>query len=249
MRHLVSVALIILCLGYATNAQARVTIFGAASTAEALDAAITAYPDARDMRVSYGSSGALAKQIAAGAPADLFLSANSEWTEWLTAQGLVEQDAVSPLIANRLVLIGPKGSMRRSLSLHGELKQRLGERMALGASASVPAGRYARQSLIGLNIWPQIQDDIIEADSVRSVLTWVERKEASTGLVYASDIKHSKKAVVLAEIPETLHDPIIYPLAIMSGRNSDEVQRFFTYLSSPPAKAIFIRHGFSPLPE
>lgn len=249
MRHIVSVALISAWMIFANATQARVTIFAAASTAEALDAAITAYPDARDMRVSYASSGALAKQIAAGAPADLFLSANTQWTQWLADQGLIEAGTLRPFIANKLVLVGSKGAARKSLSLHGELKQRLGDRLALGAPASVPAGKYARQSLIGLSIWPQIQDDIIEADSVRSVLTWVERKEASTGMVYASDATRSKKAIVLAEIPDALHDPIIYPLAIMTGRNSEDVQRFFTYLTSPPAKAIFMRHGFSALPD
>jgi molybdate transport system substrate-binding protein len=192
---------------------------------------------------NFGSSGTLAGQIEQGAPADMFLSAGAKPMDELEGKGLIAAGTRRNLLRNSLVLIAPLDS--RLIDFDGLTGSSV-RLIALGDLASVPAGQYGQQTLLSLHLWDKLNAKLVLGKDVRQVLTYVETGNADAGLVYATDALTSSKVRVVASAPESAHDPIVYPAAVVKGSRSEEAaRRFIDYLASPAAQAIFQKHGFT----
>lgn len=229
-----------------------ITVFAAASLKESFDEAAAAYQKAtaQPVRVSYAASSALARQIEQGAPADVFVSADLDWMDYLRERKLIDDASRRNLLGNTLVLIAPKTSKAKAVELKPGVKllPLLGEgRMALALTASVPAGKYARAAFTSLGVWDQLQPKVAEAENVRAALMLVARGEAPLGVVYGSDAKAEANVRVLATFPANTHPPIVYPIARLSASKQPNAAAFVKWLKSPAATAIFRRHGFTAL--
>lgn len=231
-------------------AQPPLTVFAAASLKESLDEAAVAYQKASGtpVRVSYAASSALARQIEQGAPADVFFSADLEWMDYLQQRKRVDAGQRRNLLGNTLVLVAPAASQTKvDLRTPGAVAAALGAhgRLALGQTSSVPAGKYARQALTRLAQWDGVQGRLAESESVRAALMLVARGEAPLGIVYGSDAKAEPKVRVVAVFPADSHAPIVYPVAALRAGRQPATDAFVRWLATPPARAIFLRHGFS----
>jgi molybdate transport system substrate-binding protein len=196
-----------------------------------------------DFDNNFGSSGTLASQIEQGAPADLFLSAAAKPMDDLQAKGLIVADTRRNLLRNTLVLVAPLGSKLHDFQ---ELTDQSIRQIALGDPVSVPAGQYGKQTLLSLHLWDRLNTKFVLGKDVRQVLTYVETGNADAGLVYATDARSSTKVRVIATAPESAHDPIVYPVAVVKGsRNEPAARAFIDYLAGPAAQAIFQKHGFT----
>jgi molybdate transport system substrate-binding protein len=196
-----------------------------------------------DFRNNFGSSGTLAREIEDGAPADAFLSAASKPMDDLATKGLIDTSTRRNLLRNSLVLIAPLDSQLNGFDGLADKSVRL---VAMGDPASVPAGQYARQTLVSMHIEDKLKSKLVLGKDVRQVLTYVETGNADAGLVYATDAKISDRIRVVAIAPESSHDPIIYPAAVVKAAHNDlAARRFIEFLRTPAAKAIFARHGFT----
>lgn len=254
LRRVRALALAAACLLTAAAAQAEprttpVTVFAASSLTNALEdmgAAIEAAGGVRP-RLSFASSSTLAKQIEAGAGADIFISADEAWMDYLEKRALVAKGTRRMLAANRLVLIVPADAAQTiEILADGKWITALPPgRIATGDPAHVPAGRYAREALETLGAWASAEPRLARADNVRNALLLVERGEAVAGIVYATDALVSKAVRVAAMFPATSHRPIAYPVAMMTGRIDEASQAVFDFLSSDAARRILLRHGFS----
>jgi molybdate transport system substrate-binding protein len=235
----------------ATHAQRedRVTVYAAASLKEALDELARRFEAQGGGRVvvSYGGSAMLARQIEKGAPAELFISADLEWMDYLAARRLIRAESRGNLLSNRLVLVAPAGS-KTTLAVNPKfpLAAALGNgRLALADPDHVPAGKYARAALDALEVWNDVAARLARAENVRAALALVARGEAPLGIVYRTDARAEPRVRVVAEFPETLHPPIIYPAALVAGERSQAgAQAFLRYLRSPSARGVWERHGF-----
>ncbi|WP_310151872.1 molybdate ABC transporter substrate-binding protein [Luteimonas sp. 3794] len=234
----------------AAQARAPLTVFAAASLKEAMDAAAARYQQdtGQPVRVSYAASPALARQIQQRAPADVFVSADLDWMDWLQARGLVTASSRRDLLGNTLVLIAPAHSTTQPFALtrDSDLLPLLGARgrLALARTASVPAGRYARAAFASLGQWPALQPRVAETDSVRSALTLVARGEAPLGVVYGSDAQAEPRVKVLATFPADSHPAIVYPVARIAASRHPQADAFVRWLDGDVASALFRRHGF-----
>lgn len=231
-------------------AQAPLTVFAAASLKESLDEATAAYQRASGtpVQVSYAASSALARQVEQGAPADVFFSADLEWMDYLRQRRLVDPAQRHNLLGNTLVLVAPVSSAAKvDLRKPGTLAAALGARgrLAVGQTNSVPAGKYARAALQTLGQWDGVQARLAESESVRAALMLVARGEAPLGIVYGSDAKAEPKVRVVAVFPADSHAPIVYPVAALRASKHPAAADFVRWLGTPPAQAIFQRHGFS----
>ena len=226
----------------------RVVILAAASSAHVIDEVIGRFEAGPDGRVvaSYGGTSALARQIESGAPADVFLAANAAWMDHVEALGLIEPGSRQPLAGNRLVFVtGNNGITPFEPSASLDLRALLaGGRLAIGNPDHVPAGIYARQALEALDLWPNVKDRLAPAADVRAALALVARGEAPLGIVYATDAIRVPDIHVVADVPAALHEPIVYPAALIAGRKSSLAVRFFEFLTGPAGRAAFARAGF-----
>ena len=217
----------------------------AASLQDAMEEVETSYQRDHgpiDFQNNFGSSGALAREIEYGAPVDAILSAGTKPLDDLEAHDLIERGTRTNLLRNSLVLIAPRDS---SLTGFEELASDRVRVIGLGDPATVPAGQYGKQTLVKMQIYDKVSPKIVLAKDVRQVLAYVESGNADAGLVYATDARTSDKVRVVTVVPESAHDPIVYPLAIVAGsKNGPDVRAFVAYLNSRAAKAIFARHGF-----
>ncbi|MEQ4574396.1 MAG: molybdate ABC transporter substrate-binding protein [Gammaproteobacteria bacterium] len=232
------------------HAQSPLTVFAAASLKESMDEAAAAYQQATGtpVRVSYAASSALARQIEQGAPADVFFSADLEWMDYLQQRGQVDATQRRNLLGNTLVLVAPAASTPRvDLAKAGSLAAALGAsgRLALGQTASVPAGKYAKEALQKLGQWDALGGRLAESESVRAALMLVARGEAPLGIVYGSDAKAEPKVRVVATFPASSHAPIVYPVAPLKNARNPAARAFVQWLATPAAKPIFVRRGFS----
>ena len=222
------------------------TLSAAASLQEALSEVETAYKQSHatvDFRNNFGSSNTLARQIDQGAPADVFLSAAAKPMDELEQKGLLAAGTRRNLLRNSLVLIAPRDSQLREFQGLADRSIRV---IALGDPASVPAGQYGRQTLVSLGLWERLNAKLVLGKDVRQVLSYVETGNADAGLVYATDALTSAKVRVVAAAPESAHEPIVYPVAVVKGSHSEEAaRRFVEDLASPVAQAIFKKHGFT----
>lgn len=215
----------------------RIVVFAAASLKRPLDEIAAAWDGGA--AISYGASGALARQVAAGAPADVVLLAAVEWMDWLREQGALAGPSVV-VASNTLVLIGPADAAPLVLD-RGAVLVRLGDgRLAIGDPASVPAGRYGRQALEALGLWDAVEARLLAASDVRAALAYVEAGEAPLGLVYGSDAVGAPVAVV-ADLPDGTHDPVAYPGAVVAGAGQG-AQAFLDHVAA--SQDVFAAHGF-----
>ena len=227
-------------------AEARLTVFAAASLKTALDEVVQAYN--KDVVVSYGGSGLLARQVAAGAPADVVILANAQWMDQLADAGHIIAGSQVDLLSNRLVLIGAAGAPPLQEASVEALRQRLdGGRLAIGHRASVPAGIYGHQWLEAAGVMPALSGSLAETENVRAALALVSRGEVPLGLVYATDARAEPRVAVIYEVPPQMHEPIRYPAAIVAGGQGDEARSFVAFLVSETAGEIFFAHGFLPV--
>ena len=235
-------------LGFCAAALAdTVTVFAAASLKEALDANARAFEAAHGHRVvvSYAASNSLARQIEAGAPAALFLSADAEWSAYLEGKGLAAPGARRALLANELVLVAPAASpIALRIAPGFDLASALGgKRLALANPGAVPAGKYAKAALVSLGAWDAVATRIAAADNVRAALALVARGEVPLGIVYRTDAIAEKGVRIVGTFPAGSHPPIVYPLVVLA-RAGPAARAFADYLGAPAARAVFAKHGF-----
>ncbi|NQY58672.1 molybdate ABC transporter substrate-binding protein [Cognatishimia sp.] len=230
------------CL-FASMAHAEITVFAAASLRGVLEEVNETAPG--PVTVSYASSAALARQIAQGAPADVFLSANTRWVDWLADQPASNPLQAEDFLGNSLVLIGPLDQPDIEISqLPTELE---GQFLAMGHDRAVPAGIYAREALTSLGLWADLRGNILQTDNVRAALRLVALGEVPFAVTYATDAMAEPRVKVLHRFVPEHHSPITYRLASFS--DSPEVQGYLTHLSSPNARENFRAHGFQDIAE
>jgi molybdate transport system substrate-binding protein len=232
-----------------------VTVFAAASLKTALDdiAARWQKETGRTARISYAASGPLAKQIEAGAPADIFISADVAWMDYVAERKLIKAETRRNLLGNALVLVAPADSKAQPMQIDAQtdILGLLGKdgRLAMGQPRSVPAGAYAEQALISLGLWDKVKERVAQTESVRATLLFVARGEAPLGIVYRSDAHAEPKVKVLGTFPASSHAPIVYPIAMVAASANPDAKAFYDYLATPAATAIFRRESFDVLPS
>jgi molybdate transport system substrate-binding protein len=234
--------------GIAGAAPTAPVVLAAASLQESLTEAADAYTKRGHPKpvISFASSSALAKQVEAGAPADLFLSADEPWMDALAKKNLIKKESRKSFLSNRLVLVAPASNpLRIKIAPGFPLAQALGDsRLAMGEPSSVPAGKYGKAALTKLGIWNEVEPKVAGAENVRAALQLVGRGEARAGIVYETDAKASKDVVVAGIFPESSHPPITYPVAILASSQNPESVSFRAFLLSSAGKAIFSKYGF-----
>lgn len=250
-RALRALLLVLVMLAPACAQAQPLIVFAAASLKNALDAAAHVY-EARGggkITVSYAASSALAKQIEAGAPAQVFISADEKWMDYLEQRHLVQAGSRHDLLANRLVLIEPASRKRDVTIAPGFPLRKLlnGGRLALADPASVPAGLYAKAALEKLGVWASVKDRVAAAENVRLALAFVARGEAPLGIVYATDAQVEPRVRVAGTFPADSHPPIVYPVALTTAPGWQRAKPFERFLRSSEARAIFRHWGFTPL--
>jgi molybdate transport system substrate-binding protein len=228
-----------------------VRVFAAASLKNALDEAAAAWKAETDkpMVASYAASSALAKQIEQGAPADVFISADLDWMDYLDQKGLIKPGTRINLLGNTLVLVAQAGSgthldLKPGAALASAL---LGGKLAMGETKSVPAGKYGKAALEKLGIWPSVEKAVAMTENVRAALALVARGEAKLGIVYGTDAEAEPKVEIAGTFPADSHPPIIYPAALTDTASNPDASRFLSFLSSSKASEIFRSQGFDVL--
>lgn len=251
LRRRLAVALVgtvVLVAGMGPALAEKVTVFAAASTTNAVTDVAAAFTRKTGHTVvpSFASSSTLARQIEQGAPAEVYISANPMWMNYLQDAGLLQPDTRSDVLGNRLALVAPKDAVPDvKLAQGAPLAELLGEdgRLAVGDPAHVPAGMYAEQALRNLGLWEALEPRLARAGDVRAALALVARGEAPLGIVYATDAAVSADVAVAALFPENSHAPITYPAALVKGA-APAAAAFLTFLTSPEARAVFRTYGF-----
>ncbi len=243
-------ALTLTVAGHALADDGKVTVFAAASLTNAMQDIAAEYKKEKHVEVvsSFASSSTLARQIEAGAPADLFISADQKWMDYAADKKAIDTASRKTLLGNSLVVVAPETSKRDNVAIDAKTDwTRLldGGRLAVGDPDHVPAGIYAKEALQKLGAWATLSPKMAPAEDVRGALALVERNEAPLGIVYGSDAVASKGVKVVGTFPEDSHQKVEYPLAIIDGHNNATVSAFYTYLQGPQASAIFKRYGFT----
>jgi len=228
------------------------TVFAAASLKNALDAVASDWQAGTGKKpvISYGATSALAKQIEQGAEADVFISADQDWMDYVQERNLIDPASRFDLLSNQLVLIAPRGSaLTATIGPGFPLSNLLGDgRLAIAGVDAVPAGKYGKAALESLGVWGEVKDKLAQAENVRAALRLVSRGEAPLGIVYASDAKADPNVTVLGTFPESSHPPIVYPAATLKAATSSSTGAFLAYLRGPGAASRFAAHGFSVVP-
>lgn len=231
-------------------AQEQITVFAAASLKNALDDANAAFTKATGVKVtaSYAASSALARQIEQGAPADIFISADLQWMDYVGERKLIKPDTRVNLLGNKLVLIAPADSKIAKVTIgQGFDIARLAgsDRIAVADVNAVPAGRYAKAALEKLGAWAAAGPKLAQAENVRAALAFVARDETPIGIVYETDAKAEPKVKVIGAFPDSSYPPVTYPVAETATTTKQAVPQYLHFLRSPAAKAIFEKYGFS----
>lgn len=235
----------------ASAAQAdEVTVFAAASTTDAVTEIGKMFTAAtgHTVKASFASSSTLAKQIEQGAPAQVYISANEKWADYLDGKKLLAPGTRTSLLGNAVVLIAPKDSkspdirIERGFDLVAALE---GGRLAVGDPDHVPAGLYAKEALTSLGVWAAVEPHLARMNDVRSALTLVARGEVPLGIVFATDAAASAGVRVVGTFPATSHPPVSYPVAMVAGNQSPAATAFLALMTSPDGKAVFKTHGFT----
>lgn len=249
MKHILHLLFLCVLMVPAIPAHAAdITIFAAASLKEGLDENVKAFgaKTGHQVRVSYAGSNALAKQIENGAPADLFISADEEWMDYVVNKNLIAAGSRRNLLTNSLVLVAPAGStvslrIGPKFPLLDALK---GGRLALANPDVVPAGKYARAALAKLDVWGDVEKTLTRSENVRASLVLVARGETPLGIVYATDAKAEPKVRMVDTFPSSLHPPVVYPAAVLAGKLNPVTQALLDYLGGAEARVVWSRSGF-----
>lgn len=235
----------------ATFAAEPVTVFAAASLKDVLGTIAEDWKSETGGTVilSFAASSALAKQIEEGAPADLFISADLKWMDYLAKADQLVAETRTDLLGNRIVLVAPAEA---TTTVHIEkgfpLAEMLGDgHLAMGNTDAVPAGVYGKAALEALGVWDSVKGKVAQAENVRAALLLVSRQEAPLGIVYETDAKADPKVRILDRFPEDSHPPIIYPAAVLKQAKGLEAKAFLAYLQSAKAHAVFTDAGFTVL--
>jgi molybdate transport system substrate-binding protein len=253
--RLIAVAAVGLCLtpSFARDESKGPLVFAAASLKDALDAINAAWSkeSGKSAVISYAGSSMLAKQIVEGAPADVFISADLDWMDYLAERNLIKPGTRFNLLGNTLVLIAPKdSSLEAKIVPDFPLSALIGDgKLAMANTESVPAGKYGKAALTKLGIWDSVKDKIAQAENVRAALLLVSRGEAPLGIVYATDANADPNVKVLGTFPADTHKPIIYPAAVLARSRSADAQAFVTFLKTDKANKLFQDQGFTVLAE
>jgi molybdate transport system substrate-binding protein len=243
-------ALVALLLAAPASARERgPVVLAAASLQESLTEAANVWAAQGHPRpvLSFAASSALARQVIAGAPADLFLSADEPWMNAVAKAGMLRSGTRAALLGNRLVLIAPAASKLRLRPARGfPIARALGaRRLALADPDAVPAGKYAKAALSHLGAWPSVAAKLAPAENVRAAMALVERGAAPLGIVYATDARASKAVRVVGVFPAASHPPIRYPVTLLKASRHRDAAAFRAFLFSKQGRAIFARHGFA----
>lgn len=256
MRRLWLAALAVLTLtwpaaGFAQPAPGLV-VYAAASLKNALDEVDAAYAKggAAPVTASFAASSTLAKQIEQGAAADVFVSADTDWMDYVAAKGLVRPGTRIDLLTNRLALIAPKDSkVKLTPALGFPIAAALGDGKLAMAGPDVPAGRYGKAALTKLGVWSQVEAKAAYGENVRAALTFVARGEAPLGIVYDTDAMVEPAVRIVALFPQSSHPTIVYPAAVMAGSKDPTAGAYVAWLHGREASAIFAKYGFKLLPK
>ena len=246
----------LLCLtfvftGTATAAeQETVTVFSAGSTINAVTDIANLFMQKQMGKVvtSFAASSTLAKQIDNGAPAEVYLSANKKWMDYLQERNVIDPQTRIDLLSNRIVMVAPTGCVitRVDIKPGFDLAGILGDgRLAMGDPDHVPAGIYGRKALESLGVWDSVAKKVARSKDVRAALALVERAETPLGVVYATDAAVTGKVSVVGTFPQDSHPPIVYPAALVGKKHTPVAKRFLLFLQSDDARAIFEKYGFS----
>ncbi|HSS82651.1 MAG TPA: molybdate ABC transporter substrate-binding protein [Reyranella sp.] len=251
-RSWLGLALALSLLPGIAQAQNDMVIFGAASLKNALDEIATTWSKDTGKpapKISYAASSALAKQIEQGAPADLFISADLDWMDYLAGKNLIKADTRFNLLGNKIVLIAPKESKITSVDIKGpDLAKALnGGRLSMANVDSVPVGKYGKAALEKLGAWNDVKDHLAQAENVRAALLLVARGEAPLGIVYSTDAAAEPNVRIVAAFPEDSHPPIIYPAALTKDSKNADAKAFLDFLRSAKARTAFEKQGFTVL--
>jgi molybdate transport system substrate-binding protein len=230
--------------------QPELLVFAAASLSNVLDELATAWhrKTGVQVRLSFAASSALARQIEAGGDAQVFISADREWMDYLAARKLIDLDSRRDLAGNDLVLIAPADSVvKLRITRNFPLAAALGDgRLAMADPDAVPAGRYARAALTTLGVWEQVSARLVRAENVRAAMAYVARGEAPLGIVYSTDAQIDKKVRVIATFPDNSHPAITYPAAATASAGRPAAS-FLAFLASDEAAGVWKKHGFREL--
>jgi molybdate transport system substrate-binding protein len=226
----------------------KITVFAAASTTNAVSDIAKMFEASQKVtvRLSFASSSTLAKQIEKGAPADVYLSANPKWMNYLADKKAIVSSSRTDLLSNRIVLIAPADSPLKKLSIGPDLDLSglLGDgRLAMGDPDHVPAGMYGKKAMKKLGLWDSVKDKVARSKDVRAALVLVEQGESPLGQVYATDAAISGKVKVVGVFPEDSHPKVVYPLALI--KQTGPAKAFVSFLKSDKAAAVFKKYGFS----
>ena len=226
----------------------RVIVFAAASMADAMQSLTARYNERNGTSIipSFAASSTLARQIENGAPADIFVSANRRWMDYLEERGRIDPASRCDLLGNRLVLVAPADSaFAVAIAPDFALAEALGgRRLAIGDPDHVPAGLYGRQALKALGVWTSVADRLVRSADVRAALALVARAEVAAGIVYATDARLSDRVRVVDGFPAASHDTIVYPAARVAGSEGAAATAFFDYLVSDEGRAVLAGFGF-----
>jgi molybdate transport system substrate-binding protein len=225
------------------------TVFAAASLKDALDDLNALFADRTKIKVvaSYAASSALAKQLENGAPADIFISADTEWMDYAAQKKMVQPNTRFNLLGNRLVLIAPKDSAQGDVTIGKDfdLAKLAGDgRIATGDAQAVPAGKYAKAALEKLGAWKAAESKLAMTENVRAALVLVARGEAPLGIVYETDAKVEPAVKVIGKFPADSHPAVIYPAA-MTAAAKPEAKRYLDFLRGPTGQVAFQHYGFT----
>ncbi len=239
-------------LGAASDAPAKeraLVVFAAASLKNALDAAAADFEQASGaaVTISYAGSPTLAKQIEAGAPADIFISADLSWMDYLAERELIKADTRRNLVGNTLVLVAPAPApVKLAIGPNFPIGAALaGGRLAMANTQAVPAGRYGKAALQALGVWPEVEGRLAEADNVRGALALVSRGETPLGIVYATDAEADPGVAVVDAFPAETHPTIVYPIAVTASSGHAAGSRLVSFLTGDAGRSRFEEEGFS----
>jgi molybdate transport system substrate-binding protein len=249
MRRICGLVIASLCFAFVPVAAgaADITVFAAASLSDALGEIGKSW-DAQtghQAAISFAASSVLARQIEASGGADIFISADRDWMDYLDKHNLIESRSRRDLLGNHLVLIEPASArlelrIAPQFDLAGALH---GERLAVADPDSVPAGKYAKAALTMLGVWPAVADHLAKAENVRVALAYVARGETPFGIVYTTDALSEPRVRIAGTFPDATHPPIVYPAALTKGANPLAAS-FLAWLNGPQARAVFLKDGF-----
>lgn len=241
-------ATLMILLTFPASAADRLTVFAAASLGDVMKRVGAAYTleHGTELRFSFAASSTLSRQVEAGAPADVIITANTDWMAYLADRSAVEADSQIILARNALALVGHRERFSEPMVLAQAIAAlKPGERIAIGDPAHVPAGIYARQALMALGLWGGVRERLVQTADVRAALALVARGEAALALTYVTDVAVAANDVVLLEImPSGLHDPVEYPAAIVALKTSLETRRFMAFLRGETVAEILRNAGF-----